>query len=388
MGASLLWLAVGAFAIGTESFVIAGILPMLAADLDVPVALAGQLVTAFAVTYAVGAPVMAVLTGGLERKRLLACALALFALANLAAALAPGYHGLMAARVLQAIAAATFMPAASAYAAMTAAPERRGRAISILYTGFTAATILGVPLGTLAGDRFGWRVTFAAVAVAAVVALAGVLGALRRLPADRGIGLADRLAVARRPEILVALSLTVFGLGGAFTIYTYLSPYLAAAAGFGTGAITATLVLFGCGAALGNLLGGQAADRYGPRRVLAFVLAGLAVLFVAMAVVPGALPREAGAIAAVVLVGLWGTVGWAFPSAQQMRLVTLDPPLAAVTLSLNSSATYVGVSLGAVLGGVTVASHAATSLGFVAAACEIVALATLVVVPRRRPQPA
>jgi predicted MFS family arabinose efflux permease len=161
---SLLWLALGAFAIGTEGFMIAGLLPALARDLNVGLPAAGHLVTAFSLAYAIGAPVMAVLTAGLERRRLLAVAMAGFSIANLLAAVAPGYAGLLAARLLLALSAASFMPAASGYAAALGGPERRGRALSMVTNGLTLAIIAGVPLGVLVGEGFGWRATFVGVA--------------------------------------------------------------------------------------------------------------------------------------------------------------------------------------------------------------------------------
>ena len=179
---SLIWLTLGAFAIGTEGFMIAGLLPALARDLNVGLPAAGHLVTAFSLAYAIGAPVMAVLTAGLERRRLLAVAMGGFALANLLAALAPGYAGLLAARLLLALSAASFMPAASGYAAALGGPERRGRALSTVTTGLTLAIIAGVPLGVLVGQGFGWRATFFGVAGLAAFSLLGILARLPRQP--------------------------------------------------------------------------------------------------------------------------------------------------------------------------------------------------------------
>ncbi|UWU90959.1 MFS transporter [Bradyrhizobium sp. CB1015] len=150
--ASLIWLTLGAFAIGSEGFMIAGLLPALARDLNVGLPAAGHLVTAFSLAYAISAPVMAVLTAGLERRRLLIVAMAGFALGNLLAALASGYAALLAARLLLALSAASFMPAASGYAAALGGPERRGRALSAVTTGLTLAIIGGVPLGVLVGQ--------------------------------------------------------------------------------------------------------------------------------------------------------------------------------------------------------------------------------------------
>src|SRR5689334_4700803 len=159
---------------------IAGLLPTLARDLNVGLPAAGHLVTAFSLAYAIGAPVMAVLTARLERRRLLAVAMGGFTLANLLAGLAPGYAGLLAARLLLALSAATFMPAASGYAAALGGSERRGLALSTVTNGLTLAIVAGVPLGVLVGQGFGWRATFLGVAGLAALSLLGILGWLPR----------------------------------------------------------------------------------------------------------------------------------------------------------------------------------------------------------------
>ncbi|HEY6225200.1 MAG TPA: MFS transporter, partial [Gemmatimonadales bacterium] len=161
----LLWLSLGAFAIGTESFMIAGLLPRMASDLGVSVPLAGQLVTAFALAYAVGSPLIAVVTGNVERTRLLLLAIAAFATGNLLAAVARDYATLLAARILLALSAGTFMPAASAYAVSVSSDARRGQVLALIYSGMTFATVIGVPAGVLVGGHLGWRWTFGAVAL-------------------------------------------------------------------------------------------------------------------------------------------------------------------------------------------------------------------------------
>jgi predicted MFS family arabinose efflux permease len=196
---SLISLSLGAFAIGTEGFMIAGLLPALAHDLDVGLPAAGHLVTAFSLAYAIGAPVLAVLTAGLERKRLLAVAMGGFALANVLAALAPGYAWLMGARLLLALSAASFMPAAGGYAAGLAGPERQGRALSVVIGGLTVAIIAGVPLGVLLGDALGWRATFLGVAGMAAFSLLGILSWLPRQAPGVVASLGERMALARTP---------------------------------------------------------------------------------------------------------------------------------------------------------------------------------------------
>lgn len=383
---SLLWLALGAFAVGTEGFMIAGLLPKIGGDLGVSVAAAGDLVMVFGVTYAVGSPIVAVLTGSLERKRLLLAAIAAFGIANLLAAWLPGFTALLAARALLALTAATFMPAATAYAATTVAPERRGRAISLVYTGFTLALVVGVPLGTLIGNAFGWRATFEGIAVLAVLGWIGLALALRPLEGAAAIGLRARLAAASVPGVPSTLLLTVLALAGAFSVYTYFAPYVQTALGLGSNGVALFLLLFGAAAFVGNLAGGYVADRVPARRALRVTLSVLTLAFVSMALVPQ-LPQPIRIPVAVVAVALWGMFGWGTMPIQQVRLARAAPKLVAVTMSLNSSAIYLGAALGATLGGVAVAQANAGTVGWIAAMCDLAGLA-VVLLSFRRPAPA
>lgn len=383
----LSWIALGAFAIGTEGFMLAGLLPAIAADVGVSVSLAGQLVTAFSVAYALGSPLLAVATGDMERKRLLMGAMAAFAAGNVVAAAAHGYAALLAARILMALAAGTFMPAASAYAAAQAAPERRGRSLSVIYAGMTLATVVGVPLGVLVGGRLGWRHTFGGVAVLAALAVAGMWRAVRPARGGRGASLAERLAVARRPDVLGTLALTALALAGAFTVYTYIAPFLDQAAGVRGSGLATVLLVFGAGGAVGNILGGLAADRLRWRRLLAIVLGALAAIYGLLSLSAHVLAPGPGLFVTAALVLLWGLVGWSVPSIQQTRLVGIDPRLASVTLSLNASATYVGISLGAALGSIAVARGQVLALGWLAGALVFAGLLLVRLVPEPAPAP-
>ncbi len=380
----LVWLAVGAFAIGTESYVIVGLLPDLASDLHVSVPLAGQLITVFALAYAFGSPLLAVATAQMERKRLLLISLAAFAVFNIGAALARDYGSLLAARIGLALAAGTFMPAASAYAVAVTSEERRGRALSIIYTGLTVATVIGVPVGVLAGEHFGWRFTFVGVAALATVALAGLALTLSPVRSSARVSLRERIAIARRPDILGALVVTVVVLTGAFSIYSYLTSFLQQTTGLSGSAVAGVLFLFGVGSAIGNLVSGTASDRFGPVRVILVVLSALVLLFVALTLTGTLLAPTAGRWVIVPLVALWGLVGWSFPSAQQTRIVAMEPRLAPITLSLNASAIYFGVSLGAFLGSLAVARRAVADIGVLGAICEALAIAALLWGLRRR----
>jgi predicted MFS family arabinose efflux permease len=385
MPVSLFWLALGAFAIGTEGYVIAGLLPAIAGDLGVSIPMAGQLVTGFALAYALGSPLLAVATGALNRRRLMLVSLGTFVLGNLLAAFAHRYAVLMAARLAMALAAATYMPAASAHAAAAVAPERRGRALAVIYSGLTLAMAIGTPLGVIVGHRYGWRLTFVGVAAFAGLAMVGLRLVMPAAVTGTAATLAERLAVARRSDVLGVLFSTVLVMAGVFTVYTYLAPFLKVFGALDGQALAAVLFFFGLGSAAGNLLSGAASDRFGPRRVLGVVLVGLVSVFSLLSVTAHTLPPAAARPVLMALIALWGLVGFAFPSAQQSRLVRLDPRLAPITLSLNGSAIYGGISLGALLGSLVVSRGQLGAIGWAAAACELAGLAVVQLAGRARP---
>jgi predicted MFS family arabinose efflux permease len=377
-------LALGAFVIGTESYIVAGVLPSLAADLGVTIAVAGQLITAFALTYAIGSPIIAVATGGMERRRLLLWSLTSFGAFNLLAASAHSYGLLLAARIGLGLSAGTFMPAASAYAVAAMPAAQRGRALSIIYGGLTVALVVGAPLGVLFGGHFGWRFNFIGVASLTALALAGMVATLQRVQPSARVTLAERLAVARRPDVLALLAGTVLMIAGAYTVYSFFAPFLHETTGLTGNAMALVLFLFGLGATAGNYLAGGAADRIGPARVITFVLSGLIVIFSLIGLAGASLAPETARWVIVPLVIAWGFVGFSFPAAQQARIAALAPSLAPITLSLNASAIYFGASLGAMLGGLTVAHGRIALVGWVAALCEVTAFALLILTTRRR----
>jgi len=380
----LFWLSLGAFAVGTEGLVIAGILPGMARDLNVSLAAIGQLVTAFSLAYALGSPLLAIATAAWPRERVLRVAMGGFAAANLLAALAPGYWWLMAARILLALGAGLFMPTAGAYAAASVEPSQRGRAIGYVYMGMTTALVVGVPLGTWVGGTWGWRATFAGVAVLALLALAGLCLPRARQVMPAPAGLRERLGVAARPEILRSLGVTFFWVGGAFAIFTYLAPFMHAAVGMSEANVAWVLMLWGAGAAAGNLLGGHLADSKGPRYVIVRALATMMGVFALLPLAALWLAPPLATVVILVLIAVWGVAGWAFAPAQQSYLVQMAPPLAPVALSLNSSAMYLGISLGALMSSFAVAWGHVTAIGWIGSGAELAALGLVWLGARQR----
>lgn len=374
--ASVLWLALAAFAIGTEAFVVAGLLPVIAADLQVSLASTGQLVTVYALTYAIGSPILAVAFNNLDRRTLLALALCCFVAANLLAALAATFALLLISRMLMAVGAGLCMPTALAVSAAVARPERRGRAIALVTSGLTVATVLGVPFGTLVGNHLGWRATFVMVAILGAAALAGLLfGLPRGLPRNTAT-LGQRIAVARRGAVLQALAITVLWAVGGFTVFTYLSAPLQVL-GFDPSEISLALLIFGSAAAIGNMLGGALADRIGP---IPTATLGLIVMMLALILQSAALkfaPPELARQIFLSLIFCWGLAGWAFYTAQVASIIRIEPQASMIALSLNASALYLGFAIGGAIGAVVLSVMGPTDLGWVGGSSVAAALTVL-----------
>jgi predicted MFS family arabinose efflux permease len=371
---SILWLAVAAFAIGTEAFVIAGLLPVIAADLQISLAATGQLVTAYALTYAIGSPILAVTFNNLDRRAVLTLALCCFIAGNLLAVVAGSFVTLLASRMLMAVGAGLCMPTALAVAVAIASPERRGRAIALVTSGLTVATVLGVPFGTWVGNHYGWRSTFIMVAGLGAVALAGLLfGLPRGLPRNTAT-LGQRLAVARRPAVLHALSITMFWAIGGFTVFTYLAVPLREL-GLSPTEISLALLIFGIAAAIGNLLGGNWADRIGPVPTATLGLITMATALTLLSVALKCLPPDYARPVFLSLIFFWGIGGWTFYPGQAANLVQIEPQASMIALSLNASAMYLGFAIGGMLGGLVLTALSPDDLGWVGGSSVATALA-------------
>jgi predicted MFS family arabinose efflux permease len=379
------WLALGTFAIGTEGFMIAPLLPGMAADLRVSVWAVGQLVTVFALAYAISSPILTALTGSIDRRKLLMLSMTAFALANVVAWAARDYWWVMGARTLLALAAGLYVPNANALAGALVAPERRGRALAIVNGGTTVAVAFGVPLGAAIGDRLGWRATFASVGVMAALATAGLsFGLHRRVGRVMSVvSLRERFAVAQRPEVLLALLVTTLWATGAYTVYTYIALLVNSATGLKGPGISAVLFLWGVSAAAGVFTGGYLNDRLGSRSVMIPALVALALAFASLSATAALLPPRSAIVPVLGAIVVWGIAAWSFFPSQQARLIEIaGPAVAPIVLSLNASFMFTGFSAGAALGSLTVACSSVAYLGWVGAACEVAALLFLVATTR------
>jgi DHA1 family inner membrane transport protein len=349
MPIALLALTAGAFGIGTTEFVIMGLLLQVAADLHVSIATAGLLISGYALGVAVGAPLLTIGTRTMPRKTVLLVLMAIFTLGNTACALAPDYATLMAARIVTSLAHGTFFGVGSVVATGLVAPERRASAIAVMFTGLTAATVLGVPAGAWLGLHFGWRSAFWAVAAIGVTALAVLAAFVPRDRAGEAPGpLATELAVLARPQVWLGLGMTVFGFAGVLAVFTFVQPLLTRVTGLSAAAVSPAMLLFGAGLAAGNLLGGRLADRAPMPAVLGTLLA--------LALVLGSMDLwihlSGPAMAFLVVLGIA-----AFATVAPLQVRVLDQAAGAgqnLASSLNIAAFNLGNALGAWVGGLVI----------------------------------
>lgn len=391
MDIRLIWLAVGTFAIGVESFAISSLLPQIAESTGVSLTQAGYLVIAFALANAFGSPVLAALTGTADRRRILAVTALLFSVGAVWAGLSYGYADLMAARILMAFSAGLYTATAQATGVAISSADHRARAISVIVGGTTMAVAFGAPLGALVAGLVSWRGSYFMVAGFGVIAAAAVWLLLPSGLRGAQLSLRQRIAAVALPGVPGALMTTWLNLAGAFTVIIYLAAVTTQAIGLPRDLVPLVLLAFGIGAAFGNAAGGQLADRVGARpTVIGAALLNM-VMLVAISLAAH-LPTGLMAPAFFALIFVWGATGWAFPPAQSSHLLSLSPTNAPLVLSLNASALYLGIASGSLIGGLVLQYGTPSDLGWVGALLPAlsllgIAVSPLLRQPRRRRQP-
>jgi DHA1 family inner membrane transport protein len=362
----LLWLfSLVNLIIGTSAFAVTGILSEIAEGLRVSVPAAGQAMTAFALSTAVLAPSVLVLTGRWPRRRVMLLGMALFTAGCVVSALAPSLTLLLAGRVLMGV-GAVYIPTAAGVALTLVEPARRGQALALVFLGMSLSYVVGLPAAAWVAAHWGFRAALwsgAALALAAFMLLAVLVPRGIQAPGASFSGLGR---VIRRPEVLAVLALTLTYFVAIFVVFSYIAPVLRALVPMDATRLSLTLSLFGIAGMLGTLSGGAANDRFGARRTL---VAQLVVLGLTMALLP-LTAGHWGWMMAVMFV--WGTAGFGMMAPQQSRLAMLAPQEAPLVLSLNSSMLYLGTAVGAALGGAL-----APVIGFANLAWPSVAAVTL-----------
>ena len=377
MDRRLLVLALGMFALGTDSFVVAGVLPEISRFFRVSISAAGQMTTVYAITYALLAPTIAALAAGIPRKSLLLAGLALFIIANLATAASPTFAIALITRIFAGTGAAMFAPTATGAATMIVPADRRGFALSVVVAGLTASTALGSPSGALIGGLGDWRWTMAFVAALAAISALGVGTMLSDVPSPPKISLLKRIAPLADPRIGLTLATTLLTMTGIFIVYTYFAVVFAQLICGNPFVLGSLLVLWGAAGTAANLFAGHMIDTIGNRKL---IVSMLAVLIVVSAILPftGNQLWIAG-----LAIALWGCCGWGVLVPQQHRLVTIAAQIAPVVLGLNTSCTYLGVSAAGIIGAIGIETLGARWLGMIGAAFIAVALIVAEIASRK-----
>ncbi|SFE76533.1 MFS transporter [Streptomyces mirabilis] len=382
MPLALLALAVGAFGIGTTEFVMMGLLPDVADDLDISIPSAGHLVSAYALGVVIGAPLLAAATARMSRRKVLIALMGLFVAGNALSAFAPDYHWLLAARFVSGLPHGAFFGVGAVVATNLVAPERKARSVSLMFLGLTVANIAGVPVATFIGQHFGWRATFLGVSAIGLAAIASLAFLIPRDhthgPTD---GLRGELAALRSLPVWLALGTTVAGFGALFSAYSYITPMLTDSAGYADSSVTLLLALFGVGATVGNLVGGRLADH----SLRGTLFGGLVSLVTVLALFPVLMSAQWSAAVAVTLLG-----AAAFITGSPLQLMVMEKAAAAPSLasSANQAAFNLANAGGAWIGGIALAAGFGTTspalAGALLAVLGLAVAATAYAVDRRR----
>ncbi|WP_328700239.1 MFS transporter [Caenimonas soli] len=342
---AVLWpLLFGNFVIGTGVMVVPGTLNEISSNLDVSVATAGQLISASALLMCLGAPLLAAVVAGWDRRRLLALSMVWYAALHLACIAAPSFAALLPLRVIAMIAPAIFTPQAAACVGLLVPPEQRGRAITFVFLGWSVASVLGMPIGAFIGGTFGWRSAFAAVSLLSFIAAVWVWRAMPNGVRPPALSAADWRETLRSKALMLCVLVTVLFSAGQFVLFSYFAPYYKLKLGITAVQLSLLLMWFGVFGFIGNMVMSRNIDRIGASRS---VMVGIAAMALSLLI----WPLGTGLVMAALVSIPWALGCFSSNSAQQARLVAIAPALASASIALNSSAMYAGQAIGAASGG-------------------------------------
>ncbi|WP_235039899.1 MFS transporter [Vreelandella profundi] len=341
-------IALGAFALGMASYVIAGLVPMIVSDFSVSVARAGQLVTAFTLAYGIGSPVFVALLPANKQRLGLLIALAIFTVANLVSALVTTYTALVVSRIFAGVGAGVYLAMGIAASAAVVPKDKRGQALAIIMGGMASGTVLGVPAGLMIAEQLGWASTMWLIAILGLVSMVSLAIKLPALPASEASTLREKFTILKDMKVTLILTVSLLAAVSSLGLYTYIAPIMANESFGGISNITPWLWVWGIGGVVGSFLIGPIADRVSGPKLVAIIMLMLTVSL-------AALPFTAGVNAwlAMVPIAIWGAVGWALQVPQNNQLISAREGIGGgnVAVALNESALYLGSAIGAAAGG-------------------------------------
>ncbi|MFS3929445.1 MFS transporter [Priestia flexa] len=351
---ALLALAISAFGIGTTEFVPVGLLSSISNDLSISITLAGLLISGYAIGVSIGAPVLTALTSKVNRKTLLMALMVVFIVGNATAAMSTSFSLLLIARFITAFSHGIFFSIGSTIAADLVPQHKRASAIAFMFTGLTVATVTGVPLGTFIGQTFGWRATFGAVALLGVIGIiASAILIPNNLKEAPPASFKEQVKILKNGPLLLAFAITALGYGGTFVAFTYLTPLLENVTGFSAKWVSIILLVYGVAVAIGNTVGGKAANK-SPLKALFWMFIFQAIVLIVLSFTA---PFKAVGLITIFLMGLF-----AFMNVPGLQILVVNlaekyvPSAVNVASALNIAAFNIGIAIGAFVGGVIVDS--------------------------------
>ncbi|KZR59487.1 MFS transporter [Pseudobacillus badius] len=341
-------LTIVSFVVGMVELIIGGLLDLVAADLKISLGRAGLLITIFSLTFAVSAPILLTMTAKVERKKLTLLALFIFLIGNMAAAVSSTYEILLFARILSASSGSLLVVLCVTMAANIVADTYRARAIGIVFMGISASLVLGVPIGLVLGNAFGWRAPFVLISLLTIFSMAGVYLFMEKLEAKPSIPFKEQLMTLKEGKVLLAQLISFLFLAGHLTLYGYLTPFLKSELHLDGTWVSIAYFVFGIAAVLGGGIGGVLADRFGTKRTILSVLVLFAFTLFAIPHTTFALPLF------LIVMVLWSMLSWAITPAMQSYLIEISPETADIQQSLNNSALHFGIAFGSFIGGLVI----------------------------------
>lgn len=364
----IILLALGAFVTGTAEFVVSGILELISSELDVSISIAGQLITVYSLSYAIGALVLVMLTSKFDRKKVLLYAIFTFILGNLVAFVSYNFVVLMLSRIIMAMSGGLYIVVATNYAAQIAAPEKRGSAMATVITGFTVSLVLGVPIGTFIAGYFDWQYIFLIIALGTLLLLVALYKLVPSLSGNKPLPFKQQLQIMKDIRVLTGLTTTIFWILGYTMVFAYIAPLLSKTAGFSIEMTSIALFVLGSFAFIGSRFGGYAVDKWGPSRTISI---SLSVHIAALLLLTF---TQYSTLGVFLTLAVWGIATWTTTPAKQFYLVSLKPQSAETVLSFNTALMNVGMMLGSALGGIIVQYMDIVHLSWIAGIFVAIAL--------------
>ncbi|GAA0595211.1 MFS transporter [Virgibacillus siamensis] len=348
MNKRVYFLMIVAFVVGMVELIIGGLLDLMAKDLGVSLGQVGFLITIFSLIFAVGAPILLILTSNIERKKLTLISLFIFLLGNIVTVFSPTYTVVFIGRVISALSGSLLIILCLTIAPSIVYPKYRGRAIGIVSMGVSASIVLGLPVGLVLGNAFGWRAPFVLIAVLTVLSMAGVFFLMEQIEPKPSSTIGEQLATLKNRRIFFGQVITFLFMTGHTVLYAYLTPFVKTTMGMDGTWVSIIYMIFGIAAVSGGAVGGTLSDTIGPKRTIMLTI----VIFT---MVMFTIPYTTFALTAFLLIlVVWGMLSWTLAPATMSYLIGLSPETSDIQQSLNNSALHLGIAFGSLIGGLVI----------------------------------